>query len=208
MTQVEQILNYLWSIAPQGATNSQIAQALHIRSHQGVYMTTKKLRHSHRIRGEQTGRTWTFYALDDPALELATATPPPRAGLSPSTTLSPAGFEELARSVLGREFGVASLRPGKAGNVPKEFDYVSPDRTIVGDAKYYTLVGGTGLPPAKFSIIAEHVWLLEKTGAPQQFLVFGNDRAVPELWLARYGSLVNDVVFYFLTDDGELEQLN
>ncbi|MDP7290919.1 MAG: hypothetical protein QF497_01720, partial [Verrucomicrobiota bacterium] len=33
--------------------------------------------------------------------------------------------------------------------------------------------GGTPerLPPAKFSIIAEHVWLLEKSGADRTFLV-------------------------------------
>lgn len=84
---------------------------------------------------------------------------------------------------------------------------VSPDGNIVGDAKYYTLVRGKRLPPAKFSIIAEHVWLLEKTGAPTTFLVFGNERDVPMLWLERYGSLVSGVAFYFLTDNGGLEQI-
>ena len=85
---------------------------------------------------------------------------------------------------------------------------VSPDGDVVGDAKYFTLVQGQRLPLAKFSIIAEHVWLLERTGAPITFLVFGNDRQVPVLWLQRYGNLVSGVVFYFLTDDGVLEQLN
>jgi len=51
------------------------------------------------------------------------------------------------------------------------------------------------------------VWLLERAGAPTTFLVFGNDRQVPELWLQRYGSLVSAVSFYFLTDDGALELL-
>jgi len=68
-------------------------------------------------------------------------------------------------------------------------------------------VGGVGLPPAKFSIIGEHVWLLERTGAPVQFLVFGNDRNVPVRWLQRYGHLAPNVVFYFLTDAGVLENL-
>lgn len=63
------------------------------------------------------------------------------------------------------------------------------------------------MPPAKFSIIAEHVWLLEKTGASTMFLVFGNQRGVPVLWLERYGDLVSGITFYFLTDDGKLEQL-
>jgi hypothetical protein len=30
---------------------------------------------------------------------------------------------------------------------------------------------------------------------------------VPLLWLERYGHLVGDVAFYFLTDEGELELL-
>jgi hypothetical protein len=57
-------------------------------------------------------------------------------------------------------------------------------------------------------VLAEHVWLLEKTGAPVTFLVFGNDRQVPKLWLARRGALRSGVTFFFLSDDGALEQLS
>jgi len=71
----------------------------------------------------------------------------------------------------------------------------------------FSLVGGVGLPPAKFSIIAEHVWLLEKTSAATAFLVFGNDRAVPLRWLTRYGVLASSVAFFFVYDDGTLERL-
>jgi hypothetical protein len=102
----------------------------------------------------------------------------------------------------------APLKPGQMPGVHKEWDMVSPDGDIVGDAKYFTLVHGQRLPPAKFSVIGEHVWLLEKTYAPTTFLVFGNDRQVPELWLERYGSLVAGVSFYFLGDEGDLEQLS
>jgi hypothetical protein len=85
---------------------------------------------------------------------------------------------------------------------------VSGDGRIVGDAKYYTLVRGVALPPAKFSVIAEHVWLSERTGAPIRFLVFGNDRKVPLWRLGRYGHLAGEVAFYFLTDSGELQDLH
>ena len=95
---------------------------------------------------------------------------------------------------------------GEVPGVPKEFNLVSPDGDIAGDAKYFTLVHGERLPPAKFSNISEHVWLLEKTGALIKFLVFGNDRQIPVLWLKRYGHLASGVAFYFLTDDGKLEQ--
>jgi hypothetical protein len=122
------------------------------------------------------------------------------------STPSPRRFESAARVALSRHLGV-SLAAGSVPGVPKRFDFISPDGQIVGDAKFLTLVGGVGLPPAKFSNIAEHVWLLEKTGAPTKVLVFGNDRRVPAEWLHRYGHLAADVRFYFLNAGGELEDL-
>lgn len=64
--------------------------------------------------------------------------------------MTPRTLERLAAGVMTRHFGVP-LRPGQVGAVPKRFDLVSPDGRVVGDAKYYTLVGGQRLPPAKFS---------------------------------------------------------
>jgi hypothetical protein len=120
--------------------------------------------------------------------------------------MNPYLFESLAGRALSQKYG-QPLGKGKMPGVPKEFDFVSPDGSVVGDAKFYTLVGGTRPPPAKFSVIAEHVWLLEKTRAPHKFLVCGNDRRVPELWLARHGSLVGDVAFYFFSEGDELVAL-
>lgn len=107
---------------------------------------------------------------------------------------------------MSRHLGV-NLRKARAGEHHKKFDFISEDGSVVGDAKFYTLVGGESLPPAKFSVIAEHVWLLEKTTAARKFLVFGNQPEVPEQWLSRYGNLVEGVEFYFLTSDGALRQL-
>lgn len=83
------------------------------------------------------------------------------------------------------------------------------DGRLEGNARaVFSFEGRTRrLPAAKFATIAEHVWLLEKTGAPEQFLVFGNDREVPLRWLDRFGDLVAGVQFYFLADDGRLEVL-
>jgi hypothetical protein len=64
MTQVQQIHNYLWSVAPNGATNAQIAQGTGITSHQGVYMTTQHLLSEGRIRAERAGRRWLFFAVE------------------------------------------------------------------------------------------------------------------------------------------------
>jgi hypothetical protein len=207
-TNKERILDYLWSISPDCATNGQIRDNTGISSHQQVYMLTRELMGARLIRGEQHGREWVFWADESLAIQLAS---PGQVRMREALAqaegqLSPRAFEDLARSVMGNYFGV-SLKPGQVSSVPKEFDLVAPDGCIVGDAKYFTLVRGQRLPLSKFSIVAEHVWLLDKTGAPTTFLVFGNDRQVPSLWLARYGHLVGDVAFYFLTDRGELELL-
>jgi|YelNatPaOPRAMG01_1025707.scaffolds.fasta_scaffold49725_2 hypothetical protein len=119
-----------------------------------------------------------------------------------------AKFEDVARKVMSTHFGVPLVK-GKAQGIPKEFDMISADGKIVGDAKYFTMVRGVSIPPAKFSTIAEHVWLLEKTSANCKFLIFGNDRRVPQEWLRRYGHLVKDVILYFLDEQKQtLEKLN
>jgi len=208
-THRERILDYLWAISPDWATNSQLREAVNISFHQQVYLITQELMHFRLIRGKQRGRAWVFWADESLAAQLAS---PGRVSRREVATqagqrLSPRAFEDLARSVMSVHLGVP-LTPGQVPGVPKEFDMLSPERDIVGDAKYFTLVRGQRLRPAKFSIIAEHVWLLEKTGAPAKFLIFGNDRQVPELWLQRHGKLAAGVAFYFLTDGGDLEQLS
>jgi len=202
----ERTLNYLWTVAPDGATNAEIARMLGATSHQTVYMLMQDLLGRGLVRGERSGRMWVFYAVEEQAER---AVPAPQLfgdELPAQGTLSALGFEALARQALSERYS-RELAPGSVAGVRKLFDFASADRTVVGDAKYYTRVRGAGLPSAKFATIAEHVWLLEKTGAPTTFLVFGNDREVPVMWLARYGNLVSGVALYFLTDDAQLELL-
>lgn len=176
-THKERILDYLWSIAPDGATNAQIREATSISSHQQVYLHTRELMGARLIRGEQRGRGWVFWADESLAIQLASPGWAPRSEVLAQAreSLSPRAFEELAQAVMSDHLG-APLAPGQVPGVPKEFDLVSPDQDIVGDAKYFTLVRGQPLPPAKFSVIAEYVWLLEKTSASIKFLVFGKRR--------------------------------
>jgi len=115
-------------------------------------------------------------------------------------------FEDLARRVMSEYFGV-ELRERKKPGWPKKFDLVSPDYRIVGDAKYFTMVRGKHLPPAKFAVISEHVWMLENIDAEIKFLVFGNDKRVPLEWLKRYGKTVKTVKFYFINNKGQIEEL-
>jgi hypothetical protein len=204
-TNVERVLDYLWSVSPNGATNAEIRVATGIQPHQQVYMITSELVRKGKIRSRKTGREWVFYVGE--TTEEVLSSPGKAHPGTTTSSLSAAQFEELARRVFSKYFG-ATLNEGQVPGVPKLFDFVSPDGSIVGDAKYFTLVGGHRLPPAKFSVIAEHVWLLEKTGAKHKFLVFGNDREVPVRWLARFGHLCGDVKIYFLSDDRHLENLN
>lgn len=103
-------------------------------------------------------------------------------------------------------FGV-NLTEKKPKYSPKKFDLVSFDEAIVGDAKYLTLVHGEKFPPAKMMEISGHVWLLEKVDTKNRFLVFGNQREVPELWLNKYGNYKHNVDFYFLSNNGNLEKI-
>jgi len=123
-----------------------------------------------------------------------------------SDELSPSQFEEKARIIMSKHFS-QELYPQKIENIPKLFDLVSKDRSIVGDAKYLTMVRGISIPPAKFSTIAEYIWLLEKTNAKNKFLVFGKDKRVPEEWLKRYGSLISDIEFYYIDSNNKLEKI-
>lgn len=199
-TNAERVLDYLWSVSPQGATNAQIREATGIESHQQVYMLTQELKGKNRIASRRDGHEWIFFTGETPAELLQN--PGRAAPNTPLPKLDAFQFEELARKVFSQRFDTI-LRPGQVGRVPKLFDLVSANAEYVGDAKYYALVNGQHLPPAKFSIIAEHVWLLEKTQAQNRFLVFGNDIEVPQRWLSRYGHLRFGVQFFFLSDDGD-----
>jgi hypothetical protein len=116
-------------------------------------------------------------------------------------------FQDFASREMGKHFGVRFSERNPTG-FPKRFDMISSDEQIIGDAKYLTLVRGTNLPPAKFMEIAGHMWLLEHVPAKHKFLVFGKQREVPEMWLKKYGKLVETVEFYFLSDDSKLELLS
>ena len=197
MTNRDHVLGYLRSISPRPATNAGIVEATGIKPHQQVYQLTQRLIREGLIRGQQRGRDWFFWVGEG---DSAPSEPRTQPSGGPLTARQ---FEALAGRVLSAHYGVP-LMPRSVGRHPKQFDFVSPDRAIIGDAKYYTQ-GGT--PSGKLATISEYVWLLEKTGAAETFLVFGNDRRVPIMWLERHGTLLSGITFYFLTDDGDLEEL-
>lgn len=207
-TNANRVLFFLQSISPREATNSDIRGHTGVKPHQQIFQITQRLMKEGTIKGRQLGNEWYFWTETKRA---ASQREEPRIPSNKTVkerrgSLSPSEFEGLVRKVLGQHYGV-EFSSGMVAGVPKIFDLVSESHEHVGDAKYYTLVGGERLPPAKFSVIAEHVWLLEKTGANEKFLVFGNDRRVPEKWIEKYGDLAQKVAFFFLSDEGNLEVL-
>jgi len=200
MTNRDKVLRHLRSISPQAATNSQIRRATPVEPHQQVFKITRRLMRERLIKGEKRAGEWFFWVGEGDTV------PAPIPTSSSAGRMTPSGFQAFAGGVLSEYYGVA-FDAGSVTTVPKVFDFVSPDGSIVGDAKYYTRVGGKGWPPAKVATISEHIWLLEHTGAAEKFLVFGNDREVPRMWLQKYGALLSGIDFYFLTDGGDLEEL-
>jgi DNA-binding transcriptional regulator LsrR (DeoR family) len=49
----QKIVSLLWAVAPDGATNGQIAEQFGIASHQTVYMLTQDLMRRGILRGER-----------------------------------------------------------------------------------------------------------------------------------------------------------
>jgi hypothetical protein len=212
MSSRDQVLAFLNSVAPRAVTNADICSGTGIRPHPQVFQITRELMNRGLIKGRQLGKEWHFSAQDRPSVqrdrarEILPALAVP-SDLDSGMQITPAAFEQAAKLAMSRLYNTP-LGRGKVDGIPKTFDLMSGDGQIVGDAKYYTMVGGVSLPPAKFSVIAEYVWLLEKVPASRKFLVFGNDRRVPERWLSTYGALVKDVEFFFRTQEGLLQSLS
>ena len=206
MTNRERVLEFLRSISPASATNSEIRSRTGIGPNAQVFQITQHLMELGLISGSQIGKEWAFTAFPKTlgGATRSSAVPPPAD--SQSAVGGAVLFEQRAREAMAAHFNT-SLGPGVVSGVPKKWDIISSDHWIVGDAKFLTLVQGERPPSAKFSIIAEHVWLLEKTHAEHKFLVFGNDRRVPEQWLSRYGHLSRGVAFYFLEASGKIDDL-
>jgi hypothetical protein len=199
------VLSFIRRRGAGGVTNADIVSGTGIKPHQQVFQITRSLLKSGRIAGRLFGSEWRFYPesvdRETKVSAVQASAVADREDISP-----PSKFEELCRKVMSAYFK-KELRPRHVARSAKKFDLVSNDDSVCGDAKYFTLVRGERLPSAKFSIISEHIWLLENSGISSRFLVFGNDPRVPALWLKKYGHIKRSVEFFFLSDDGQLEKI-
>ncbi|MBB2868613.1 UNVERIFIED_ORG: hypothetical protein GGI63_005257 [Rhizobium esperanzae] len=189
MDNTGKILGFLRSISPKTATNSQIVSRTGIRPHQQVFQITRRLCDGGQIRGRLFGKEWEFWTVDNICTETIQ-------GENTAVSGTALAFERWVRGLLQERFG-CPLPDGTHPDVHKRWDFISPDGSVIGDAKFYSLVNGERYPPAKMATISEHVWLLSQTDAKHRFIVFGNDVRVPEQWLSRYGRHLSDIRFYF-----------
>lgn len=212
MSNITKVLSFLQSISPKAASNSEIGRRTGVRPHAQVFQITRKLEERGLVAGRLYGSEWEYWATEGgrPQVKVRQVT----ATVDPSVpqiinlaTTAAREFEVFARRTFEREYAT-TLREKRLEGVPKRWDFVSDDGQIVGDAKFYTLVNGTDFPPAKMSVISEHVWLLSKLVVRQRFLVFGNEARIPRLWLEKHRHLTEGIKFWFLYPDGTLDLLH
>jgi hypothetical protein len=106
-----------------------------------------------------------------------------------------AAVREAAEAHFGFAFSPASVEVrGKA----KAFDLVNVEHHAVGDAKFYKMTVGGNNPSAKFSTLNEYCWLLQKLPETwTKFLIVGEERALVETYVRRYGPWLDGVDMFF-----------
>lgn len=129
-------------------------------------------------------------------------------------TDDPVGFLDAVSDVMIDYFGnrdagrdLPMFERKRVGTIPREFDLVSHDGLKVGHAKLATMGDGDRIATSKLAAISEIVWLLQRAPAQERFIVFGKDPLVAQAWLDRYGTHADDITFYFVHDDCEVEVL-
>jgi hypothetical protein len=206
VTLADRIIDHLMR-AESPLDDDQLAAVLGVDRHH-VNAVSRKLESEGRLRrsklvGGKIVNSLDELAVDDPSSRRGTP------GLERAVPVESTGriasgreFEEHARLVLSKQWDLAlsSQNVMLAGGVRHSFDLVSSDGMVVGDAKWYKDLNP--IPSAKLSVIGEYVWLLgHLISVERRFIVFGQDRAVPERWLRRYESLLGGVEFWWLEGD-------
>ena len=80
----------------------------------------------------------------------------------------------------------------------KKFDFVDIKNKIVGDAKFYSFTKGGNRPSAKFSILNEYVWLLQKLpNSWKKFLVIGTDSNLVKKYVREYKPWLENITIFY-----------
>jgi hypothetical protein len=125
----ELVLNAIERVKPDWLSNSMIESQSGLR-HQQVCQITRRLMKAGLIEGEQSGHEWFFRSPSPLSRRVEPmpmkATQPPKHNPDRACSL----FESRARETLSSRLRT-SLVAGKPPNVPKKFNLVSTDGTVV-----------------------------------------------------------------------------
>jgi hypothetical protein len=122
-------------------------------------------------------------------------------------------FENKARNAIEKELDCI-LNNGKIninGKV-KDFDLLNIDEKIVGDIKHYKMTSGGNNPSAKFSVLNEYSWLMQKLEQFQKekwrkVFVIGEDSNVVKKYISTYDAWLDDIEIYFCNAVGKLTKM-
>jgi hypothetical protein len=122
-------------------------------------------------------------------------------------------FENVARKAIEVEFDMI-LNSGKIninGKV-KDFDLLNIDEKIVGDIKHYKMTSGGNNPSAKFSVLNEYSWLMQKLEQYQKekwkkIFVIGEDKIMVEKYISIFNAWLDDIEIYFCDANGKISKM-
>jgi|SaaInlStandDraft_2_1057019.scaffolds.fasta_scaffold09030_2 hypothetical protein len=122
-------------------------------------------------------------------------------------------FENVARKAIENELDTI-LNGGKINinGKAKDFDLLNIDENIVGDVKHYKMTEGGNNPSAKFSVLNEYSWLMQKLEQYQKqkwqkIFVVGEDVRVVKKYISTYDAWLDDIEIYFCDADGKLTKM-
>ncbi len=122
-------------------------------------------------------------------------------------------FENVARKALENELDCI-LNCGKINinGKAKNFDLLNIDEKIVGDIKHYKMTSGGNNPSAKFSVLNEYSWLMQKLEQFQKqkwrkIFVIGEDYNVVKKYISTFDAWLDDIEIYFCNADGKLTKM-
>lgn len=88
----------------------------------------------------------------------------------------------------------------------KKFDFIDPEKKIVGDAKYYSFTATGKRPSAKISTLNEYVWILQKLPSDwKKFIVIGVDRILVEKYVNEFKPWIDGVTIFYSDGKSSLE---
>jgi len=122
-------------------------------------------------------------------------------------------FENVARKAIENELETI-LNGGKIninGKV-KDFDLLNIDENIVGDIKHYKMTSGGNNPSAKFSVLNEYSWLMQKLEQYQKqkwrkIFVVGEDQVMIKKYISTFDAWLDDIEIYFCDAKGKLTKM-